>query len=138
MSMKKGTLALATIAGLALVMACGPAEAKYRICNKSDSSVSAAFGYKQDGDWVSEGWWNIEPGKCATVYSKDLTEQYYYFYAESDDDSGNWSGKVNFCTIQKEFTIVGNTNCKGRGYGVKGFREVDVGDSSSWTSDLTE
>jgi uncharacterized membrane protein len=138
MKLAMTSLSLVTTVALGSLFLAQPAEANYKICNKTKTAVSAAFGYQKDGDWVAEGWWNIQPGKCATVYGKDLDKQKYYFYAESTDGSGDWGGDFTFCTIEKEFTITGDSNCKSRGYKPKGFREVDVGDSLNWTSDLTD
>jgi uncharacterized membrane protein len=136
MKLAMTSLTVVTAVALGTLFTAAPAQAWYKICNKTKSSVDAAFGYQKDGDWVSEGWWNISPGKCKTVYSGDLEKQKYYFYAESTDGDYEWDGDYPFCTIDKEFTIVGDTNCKSRGYKSKKFREVDVGDSSDWTSNL--
>jgi uncharacterized membrane protein len=138
MKLAMTSLTVVTAVALGALFAAAPAEASYKICNKTKTAVDAAFGYKKDGDWVAEGWWHIEPGKCKTVFGGDLESQKYYFYADTADGDGQWGGDYTFCTLEKEFKIAGDTNCKSRGYKPRGFREVDVGDSSDWTSNLTD
>jgi uncharacterized membrane protein len=89
---------------LGLVAMVKPAAAYFEVCNRSSQDVSVAFGYPHDGDWVSEGWWNLAPGDCSTVYSFDLKEQKYYLYAEGE--TGNIEGDYVFCGIDGEFTIM--------------------------------
>jgi len=132
------------VAGLVLGLICivmaSPAAAEFNICNKTKLNIYAAVGYNEDGDWVSEGWWELEPGECQAVYSKKLTKRYYYYYAESTDGEWFWESEGNanlFCASDKAFKIVGDEDCKGRGYDVYGFREVDVGDRITYTIDLT-
>ena len=36
-----------------------------------------------------------------------------------------------FCTSSREYTIVGDTNCGGRGYDRENFREIDTGPTST-------
>src|SRR5258706_3717140 len=138
MKLAMTSLTVVTAVALGALFAAAPAEASYKICNKTKSAVDAAFGYKKDGDWVSEGWYKIKAGACKVVYDRDLDDQKYYFYDDTPDDSGKWDGDYNFCTSDEPFKIVGDTNCKSRGYKPRGFREVDVGDSSDWTSNLTD
>jgi len=133
--MRSGSLFLA----LALVCALGfpeAAKADLKFCNKTDKKVWVAIGYKSKDEWVSEGWWAIDPGSCKTTYKDSLEARYYYYYAEDDAD-GRWSDDhYIFCTSDKEFTIDGADNCKSRGYDARGFREIDVGENISKTIDL--
>ena len=126
----------AAVGLLGIAFASAPAKADFEICNKTKESVSVAVGYRENGDWISEGWWNVEGGQCATVYAKKLSEVKYYVYGESD--SLVWQGDYTFCVVNDEFTIVGDTDCKKRGYEPQGFMEVDVGDNTSFTFNLLE
>jgi len=101
MKLAMTSLTVVTAVALGSLFAAAPAEASYKICNKTKTSVDAAFGYKKDGDWVAEGWWHIEPGKCKTVYGGDLESQKYYFYADTADGDGQWGGDYTFCTLEK-------------------------------------
>jgi uncharacterized membrane protein len=84
------------------------------------------------------GLWNLTPGECTTVYEGTLRNQKYYVYGESYDEDYYWDGDYPFCGHDDAFTIVGDTNCKSRGYYELGFFEVDVGESRDWTTDLID
>jgi uncharacterized membrane protein len=121
---------------VASLTAASAAQAGFDICNQTDGGVTVAFGYREGGVWTSTGWWNIDPGQCATVYSKSLREQYYYYYAEEIDGQGYWGDNYTFCAIDEAFTIEGDENCKSRGYDAYGFRQVDVGEDVNYSIDL--
>ncbi|MFA5122710.1 DUF1036 domain-containing protein [Zavarzinia sp.] len=138
------TAASVLVAGMAF--AASPAFAEYKVCNKTDKTTSVAVGYYDDktndgvdnGVWVSEGWWNVKTGQCATPIPGPLKVRYVYVYAEHPDGSG-WAGENNFCVKDNEFTIRGNENCERRGFQTKGFSEVDTGpESKSYTTNLTD
>lgn len=110
------------------------AMAAFLFCNETKSVIEAAFGHRDDGVWTSEGWWQIQPGQCARVYGKPLTQRFYFFYAraltlKAKDGAGPmiWSGKYAFCADNKAFKAQGDSNCEARGFQMKGFQEVDVG-----------
>ena len=64
-----------------------PAHASLEICNESGKRNSIAIGYKGKNDWQSEGWWNLDSGKCVTVLKSDLTNRYYYYHSRA---AGEW------------------------------------------------
>ena len=124
---------LIVVVSLPLVWA-KPAVAAFLFCNKTKSVIEAAFGRREDNLWLSEGWWQIQPGQCARVYGKALTQRFYFFYARAltvpgkeQEDPKVWSGKYAFCTDSKAFRAQGDSNCEMRGFQTKGFQEVDVG-----------
>jgi len=116
----------------------GEAKADLRLCNKTESQVGVAIGYKSDSDWVTEGWWNISPSACETLVPGSLVSRYYYIYAVDYDQFGEWGGRAFMCTREREFTIRGIEDCVARGYERTGFFEIDTGEQSSWTVQLTE
>lgn len=131
--------------GLAVVatwmtFAATPAHADFTVCNKSSFKIFVAFGYwdREQKAWVSEGWWTLEKGDCSTVYPKNLVESKYYVYAESTDRNDTWGGKYPFCASDDEFTIVGDTDCKSRGYYSLSFFEVEVGDERDATQNIVD
>jgi uncharacterized membrane protein len=129
-------LAAAAILAGAPILTATDAEAGLHFCNRTGQTQSVAIGYEQNGQWVSEGWWNIYPGNCATTISYDLPNVYYYFRVKSNGRA--WSDEgYYFCTATQAFTIYGDTNCERRGYYRRGFREVHVGDSFDHTVNLT-
>jgi len=115
------------------------AEAAMRFCNGTNEAIQAAIAYRGDTDageedWISEGWWQIEPGQCARVYEPALEQRFYFYYATAlaPNDNGKppfiWSGdKYKFCTDTKAFKIEGDGDCAGRNYQQKGFQQIDIG-----------
>ncbi len=46
------------------------AHADLKLCNKTESRVGVALGYKDKQGWVTEGWWTVEPQKCVHASSR--------------------------------------------------------------------
>jgi uncharacterized membrane protein len=109
-----------------------------RLCNRTPSRVGVAIGYKEEGKWATEGWWNVGTGTCETLMAGPLVSRFYYVYAIDYDQGGVWGGKAAMCTRDKMFTIHGIEDCVARGFDKTGFFEVDTGEQRSWTVQLTE
>lgn len=131
-------IAVGCLAGVGVMTLALPALADFRICNRTESRVGIAFGYKDGDHWTTEGWWLIPPNTCETLIRGQLIARYYYLYAQDYDQGGEWSGKAFLCTRDKEFTIQGVADCLARGYNRTGFFEVDTLDQKNWTVQLTE
>jgi uncharacterized membrane protein len=116
--------------------AAGPGN--FRLCNNTSSRVGIALGYRDNEGWVTEGWWNVASHTCETLLKGTLVARYYYIYGLDYDRGGEWSGQAYMCSRNKEFTIKGTDNCLARGFDRTGFFEVDTGNQSSWTVQLTE
>jgi uncharacterized membrane protein len=117
-----------------MVLSPGPAKAAFLYCNHTQMPIEAAFGYREDVVWLSEGWWVIQPGQCARVFNRPLTQRFYFYYAHVLAPSSpgvrppmTWAGKYRFCIDDKAFRIEGDGACESRGYKEKGFQEVDIG-----------
>lgn len=130
-------LVLALVIGMLSLMS-SPAKADFRICNDTKSLVGAALGYKEDGKWVSEGWFQVQPETCSSLIEGDLNSRYYYIYAEDADKGGQWRGDVFLCTTEREFRIEGIEDCFKRGLIKTGFFEIDTGNRANWMVRLTE
>jgi uncharacterized membrane protein len=116
-----------------------PARADLQLCNGTTGRVGVAVGYKDsDGNWMTEGWWNLPPHGCEAVLKGTLAARFYYVYAIDYDHGGEWAGQAYMCTREKEFTIRGIEDCLARGYDRTGFYEIDTGEQRSWTIQLTE
>lgn len=119
--------------GALLLLHTPKAYAAMVFCNRTQAPLEAALGYRETTDWVSEGWWRIEPGQCARVFGQPLTERFYFYYATSlvrpskDKPPFTWSGKYEFCTDTKAFKVTGDGDCESRNYQTKGFQEIDLG-----------
>ena len=89
------------------------------------------------GNWQTIGWLGIEPGSCATVYANDLDDvnnRYWYFYAQNDDQSGEWSGDIEVGVTDRAFNHclnIGEPDERAVFY-----RLLDVGDNDDYTVNL--
>lgn len=115
-----------------------PAQANLQICNKTPSRVGVAIGYRDDRGWVTEGWWNMIPGACETLLEGPLRARYYYVHAVDYDRGGEWGGQYFLCTHARIFTIRESGECSTRGFERTGFFEIDTGELTSWTIQLTD
>jgi uncharacterized membrane protein len=119
-------------------LAAREAHADLRVCNGTGSRVGIAIGYRDAQGWITEGWWNIAPRGCETLFRGTLAARFYYIHAVDYDRGGEWNGKSIMCTRNREFTIRGIEDCLARGYDRSGFFEVDTGEQKSWTVQLTD
>ena len=115
----------------------GIAHADLKLCNKTESRVGVALGYKDKDGWASEGWWNVGPNNCEVLLKGDLIARYYYIFAVDYDKGGSWGGKSMMCTRDKIFTIRDIADCKKRGFQLTGFFEVDTGEETDWSISLS-
>ncbi|MDI4664051.1 DUF1036 domain-containing protein [Xanthobacter autotrophicus] len=115
-----------------------PAAAEFRLCNRTQSRIGVALGYKDGEIWTTEGWWNVAANSCETLMRGDLQARFYYLYAVDYDQGGEWAGKAYMCTREKEFTIKSAEDCLARGFDRTGFFEVDTQEQKAWTVQLTE
>ena len=127
MTFSNSILALAV--GLIWAISTQSAQADLRLCNEDSESRSFAIAYKADGKWTSEGWWTTKPGTCKTVIKGDLKQRYYYYRATSAGTAVH-EGKYRFCVDKKAFTIVGESDCKSRGFSGELFAGIDTGKKS--------
>src|SRR5215475_10559338 len=86
---KSGLLTLLPVFAFGFLLADTPhAKADFNVCNKTQERIAVALGFRQQGQWMSQGWWNVGPAHCATLLSGKLAETKYYLYA--DAKAGNW------------------------------------------------
>jgi hypothetical protein len=150
--MARGPLLVGIVTGMVLGLA-PLAVAELRVCNRSAERAAVSIGYRHpQHDWVSEGWWIVPIGQCATVLRGDLGNEYYYFYALGSA-RGSWSGPPtqrggDFCIprrgrmlpltedryqlIDRDYRtgpVLGGIDCEKKGGGLerKRFRIVDTG-----------
>ncbi|KZY32181.1 hypothetical protein A3731_22575 [Roseovarius sp. HI0049] len=115
---------------VALAMWPVSAEAGLEICNGTGETRSVSIGYRQGGDWVSEGWWTIAPGACAEPVGGALTNRYYYYRATAAGQDFAGEG-YSFCTLGDAYTIVGDSQCEARGYETADFAVIDTGETAT-------
>ncbi len=126
--------AVALFAAVYVVFTPFPANAAFVFCNQTKSLLEAAFGHRDQSIWISEGWWQIQPGQCARVFGKPLKQRFYFYFARtlaSPAAGGRkpkaWAGKYPLCSDGKAFRIVGDENCEDRGYQTSMFQGIDIG-----------
>lgn len=103
-----------------------------RGCNQSSKTImvakASATGQQQDGKnvFLSQGWYELNPSQCITLWTGPLANRYYYVYAESS--SSHWSGSYPMCVSEKSFRIA-EVQC-GQGYVRRQFNQIDIGGKS--------
>jgi len=135
------SIAAAAAVGLGMLIvaaAPGTARAEFNVCNKTQSRVGVAIGYKDKDALTTEGWWNLKPGACEVLLPGPLSDHVYYVHARDWEKDGDWRGTAPMCTQTKVFTIHGTEDCVGRGYDEADFFEIDTGGADSWTVDLVD
>jgi uncharacterized membrane protein len=135
---RREPFASAGVLALGLVLLATPAKADLKLCNTTASRIGVAIGYQDPNGWTTEGWWNVAPQTCETLYKGALSSRFYYVHAIDYDRGGEWAGKSVMCTLDKAFTIRGVQDCDRRGYKGTGFFEVDTQEAKDWTIRLTD
>lgn len=127
--------------GLAL-LAAAPARADFKVCNETELPLDLALAHSDGTDWISEGWWMIQPHSCATPLTGPLQARFYYLHAvhykANGDYNGGWVGDRFFCATRRSFSITGRDKCAERGYERTGFFEVDTQQAADYTHVLSD
>jgi uncharacterized membrane protein len=98
---------------LCLVLAIGATETRaqnysndshFRVyfVNTCNRRIQTAVHFRDlSGNWITEGWWTLEPGEQAFV--AQTTNRIFYMYAESIGPVANriyWDGSVRYFNIR--------------------------------------
>ncbi|WP_341760496.1 DUF1036 domain-containing protein [Candidatus Endowatersipora endosymbiont of Watersipora subatra] len=126
------------VVGILLLLMSLPSSAQIKVCNDTKNLVGVAVGYRNQGRWITEGWWRIPSNLCESVIEGDLTSRYYYLYSEDAVTNQKWDGPILMCISSRQFKINGLQDCYARGYEKIGFFEVDTGDQTFWRVRLTD
>jgi uncharacterized membrane protein len=111
----------------------------FRVCNLSgvEVEVAKALNRTAEGgppDIVSEGWYQLDPGECVSLWSGPLEYRHYLLYAQSKPNNREWSGNLPVCVDRQPFTLRGGL-CPAGQY-QRNFFQVDTGESKGWTQNL--
>jgi len=113
----------------------------YNLCNRANRTVWAAIGYLSDNsDWLSRGWWKVEPGECVKPIRKALQRAEYYVHvstSEAHEELALTKSDMNLCIADVKFEILGKDNCELRGYTSVGFEKVTTDGSNVWTQTIS-
>ena len=85
-------------------------------------------------DIVSEGWYQLAVGQCATLWPGKLQYRNYLLHAQNKASGKEWKGDISVCASREPFTIR-RGRCEANNYR-RTFFQVDAGDSESWTHNL--
>ena len=121
-----------------LLLASAPARADFRVCNTTRVMANLAVGHVVGDDYVTEGWWTVAPGDCATPIHDALTGRFVYIYAVGVDSRELFPGAVSMCVDRVKFHVVGVADCWRRGLMSVPFYEIDTGTASDWTTFLAD
>lgn len=122
----------------AFLLIAGTAQADLTVCNRSGSAHTVAVAYHDGSEWVSEGWWAMDPGACKLVLSGKLAQRHYYYTVSGEPD---FAGEgYAFCTTEKPFTLKGaDGDCASLGGKQQPFGHIDTGlTAENFTFDLTD
>lgn len=127
----------------ALLIASTAVYAEFRVCNRSSNDViDVAYGHQTRTDeWLSEGWWTVKRGHCATLIGGPLRHRYYYVYGESGGrvwEAGKGQAGAEFCTKHGKFTLPGDMDCARAGYDTHKFDRIDTEDYDDYTYNLRD
>ena len=113
----------------------------FDLCNRSQMVVWTAMGFlSENNDWLSRGWWKVEPGACVKPIRAPLQRDEYYIYAatsELEQEIELTKSELNLCIADVKFEILGKDNCELRGYRSVAFEKVHTDGSTRWTQDIT-
>lgn len=133
----------AALTAATLLTASTAADAGFRVCNRSsNATIDVAYGHKTRSDeWLSEGWWTVSRGHCATLIGGSLRQRYYYVYGQSGGrvwEAGKGQEGAEFCTKHGKFTLPGDMNCARAGYDTHRFDQIDTENYDDYTYNLRD
>lgn len=102
-----------------------PAWAGLEICNDTAVRQSVSVAFQHEGEWQSEGWWQLEPHDCVAPLQDETDQRIYYYLAQSP----GWifaHDRIAFCTGGAAFSIRNTQDCEGLGLAKEYFAKIDV------------
>jgi len=125
--------------------------------NKTNKTISVAIVYFVRGSdsisagdynlpvstpdaWIVSGWYDVAPGKEIAARTGDLTNRYYYFYAE--DGKRHWGGDhTYYVDARNAFSYDSRDRdqvkrVKGQGFVARGFQKIDTANATGFTMHL--
>lgn len=131
---------LAAFIGAAVFAA--PAQAGLEFCNRSSYLLDAASAHEVEQGVLVQGWFEINPGDCATVIGEDLSGGEYYAFARTRGAHGAsrrlTSGDRMLCIDVADFSFVSANGCTGRGLQKVEFARIDTEGNSDWKAVFSE
>ena len=116
----------------------GPGWAGLEICNDTLIRQKVAIAYQDQGTWLSEGWWQLEPEACIRPLRDPLARGLYFYLAdggggaEAESEAGAKGlefthDQIAFCTGGAVFRIPGAVTCQDPSHRMRFFAKIDTG-----------
>lgn len=119
-----------------------PANAALTVCNRAGSRAYVAISYQSNARTWSQGWLQLEPGKCGIAFSGRVSNSDIGVYAETLNGVVE-SGDVRRCVIwvQNQATwqirdADKQNRCQGKGREMKGLSVFRTNDSPDYTYEV--
>lgn len=135
---KKIALLLAVLAFASLLPLSVFAQLGFK--NSAPHAIWVAIAYYNGSQWVSEGWYKVEPGETSTVISSRLEYKNYYYYAEGKDkEHMTWQGEHSFLVHPNDRFTIGSADkiSNSRGYSTYKFLKISLPTALKHTHELT-
>jgi uncharacterized membrane protein len=108
---------LLPVAGLVLGLACTPAQADLKLCNRMSYVVDAAIAIDDRGNATARGWYRLDPGQCRNALQGALPAGDLYLHARVPALYGSaplpQRGDTEFCVGTDNFSATHARNCRG-------------------------
>jgi uncharacterized membrane protein len=109
------------------------------VCNGSRATIWIALAMKEEGRWLSRGWWRAAPDECTRPLNEPLPGTETHIFALQDDGEGGdrWMRSLStgspaqFCIAESRFEAIGNEMCVEQGYSIATFRPVPADQDSA-------
>jgi len=108
-------------------------------CNKTASEVWSAIAFPKQDNYVSQGWWRLEPGQCTKILKGKLTHDHYYVYGVIGGEGSNEAeqilsgGNKVFCINDVLFEVTNGSGCSEQDLSEGMFKKVEIGGSPAAT-----
>lgn len=101
------------------------------LCNRTESRIWSAIGWRSGDGWESRGWWLLEAGGCARVIDEPLLQTEHFVFGELEGAEGTNPRKLirgadAFCVARSKFVISGRENCSASAYRAELFAATPV------------
>lgn len=114
-------------------------------CNKASDEVWSAIAYPgADDSYLTEGWWQLDPGQCIKVLKGELEHDHYYVYGvlgsgdEASPDRVLVGGEKALCINDVIFETDDKTSCADQDLETAMFKRVEIGGSPVATYDFED
>lgn len=107
----------------------------YTVCNDGQAEIWTAIGLHLNRGTASRGWWDIPPGACARILTRQLDLSAVYLHATKVGNPKLVDGPNVFCTATGSFDL-SRAGCSGQGYNALGFAETDTKGLSGYVAHI--